>query len=47
MKIIKRDRRNYTNTSNLVIRDSRLSWKARGIFNYLWSQAEQGWVQQR
>ena len=39
-RLIKRDRGNYTNTSNKVIRDKRLTWKARGIFNYLWSQAD-------
>lgn len=40
VRLIKRDRGNYTNTCNEVIRDSRLTWKARGIFNYLWSQAD-------
>ena len=40
-KLIKRDRDNYTNVSNIVVRDSRLSWKARGIFLYLWSQANE------
>lgn len=40
-KLIKRDRGNYTNVSNIVVRDSRLSWKARGIFLYLWSQANE------
>ena len=40
-KLIKRDRGNYTNISNIVVRDSRLSWKARGIFLYLWSQANE------
>lgn len=39
-RLIKQDRGNYTNTSNKVIRDKRLTWKARGIFNYLWSQAD-------
>lgn len=39
-RLIKRTNRNYTNVSNAVIRDSRLSWKARGIFVYLWSQAD-------
>lgn len=39
-RLIKRDRGNYTNTNNKVIRDERLTWKARGIFNYLWSQAD-------
>lgn len=40
-KLIKQDRGNYTNISNIVVRDSRLSWKARGIFIYLWSQANE------
>lgn len=40
-RLIKQDRGNYTNTSNLIIRDDRLSWKARGIFIYLWSQANE------
>lgn len=40
-RLIKQDRGNYTNTSNQVIRDDRLTWKARGIFNYLWSQADE------
>ena len=38
----------YKDTSNHVtildqqlIRDSRLSWKARGIFSYLWSQSDE------
>ncbi len=39
--MIKQDRGNYTNISNQLIRDSRLSWKARGIFAYLWSQADE------
>lgn len=40
VRLIKKDRGNYTNTCNQIIRDSRLTWKARGIFNYLWSQAD-------
>lgn len=39
-RLIKRTQNNYTNVSNQVIRDERLSWKARGIFVYLWSQAD-------
>lgn len=30
-------RRGYTITDNQLIKDGRLSWKARGIFQYLWS----------
>lgn len=40
-RLIKRDRGNYTNVSNNILRDSQLSWKARGIFGYLWSQANE------
>lgn len=40
-RLIKQDRGNYTNISNQLIRDSRLSWKSRGIFAYLWSQADE------
>lgn len=38
---IKRDRSNHiTILDQELVRDSRLSWKARGIFAYLWSQSE-------
>jgi uncharacterized phage protein (TIGR02220 family) len=37
-KLIKPNRVGFTVASNKVIRDKRLSWKARGIFIYLWSQ---------
>ena len=40
-RLIKKDRGNYTNTSNLIIRDDRLRWNSRGIFVYLWSQANE------
>lgn len=40
-RLIKKDRGNYTNISNVLVRDKRLSWKARGIFIYLWSQANE------
>lgn len=40
-RLIKQDRGNYTNTSNLVVRDDRLHWNSRGVFNYLWSQANE------
>ncbi|QAR22391.1 hypothetical protein [Limosilactobacillus fermentum] len=32
----------FTITNNQLIRDDRLSWKARGIFTYLWSMSD-GW----
>ena len=38
---IKRDRSNHiTILDQELVRDSQLSWKARGIFAYLWSQSE-------
>lgn len=40
VKLIKNTNSNYTNVSNQLVRDKRLSWKARGIFCYLWSQAD-------
>lgn len=40
VRLVKNPNQNYTNVSNAVIRDERLSWKARGIFIYLWSQAD-------
>ena len=40
VRLVKNTNQNYTNVSNAVIRDERLSWKARGIFVYLWSQAD-------
>lgn len=39
-RLIKNTANNYTNISNKVVRDERLSWKARGIFLYMWSQAD-------
>lgn len=32
----------FTITNNQLIRDDRLTWKARGIFTYLWSMSD-GW----
>ncbi|MFR0771003.1 MAG: helix-turn-helix domain-containing protein [Limosilactobacillus pontis] len=40
VRLIKNTDENYTNVSNQVVRDDRLSWKARGIFVYMWSQAD-------
>lgn len=40
VKLIKNTNNSYTNISNQLVRDKRLSWKARGIFCYLWSQAD-------
>lgn len=39
-RLIKKTNRNYTNISNVLARDKRLSWKARGIFLYMWGQAD-------
>lgn len=39
-KIVKKYSKNFTITSNQVARDSRLTWEARGVFQYLWSQAD-------
>lgn len=39
-RLIKRTNNAYTNVSNKVVRDASLSWKARGIFLYLWSQSD-------
>ena len=41
VRLIKKDNGNYTNTNNQLVRDDDLTWKARGIFNYLWSQANE------
>ena len=30
----------YTITDNQIIKDERLSWKARGIFQYLWAMPD-------
>lgn len=37
VRIRKEYSKGFTTTSNTIIRDERLTWKARGIFNYLWS----------
>lgn len=39
-RLVKKTNNNYTNVSNVLARDKRLSWKARGIFLYMWSQAD-------
>ena len=39
-KIIKQRQKGFTTVDNSVIRDERLTWKARGIFSYLWSQSD-------
>ncbi|NVO88919.1 conserved phage C-terminal domain-containing protein [Lactobacillus rhamnosus] len=37
MKVIKKSDNHFTFVSNTLARDNRLSWKARGIFIYMWS----------
>lgn len=39
-RLIKRGRSNYTNTDNKLVRDNTLHWGPRGLFNYMWSQAD-------
>ena len=39
-KIKKQYGKRYTVTDNQLIEDDRLSWKARGIFTYLWAQSD-------
>lgn len=39
-KIKKQYEKRYTVTDNQLIEDDRLSWKARGIFTYLWAQSD-------
>ncbi len=43
MAVIRKKKHSYTVLSNSVIRDERLSWKARGIFAYLMSLPED-WI---
>ena len=41
MTRIKKDySKGFTTLNNVVLRDKRLSWKARGIFSYLWSMPD-------
>lgn len=39
-RIIKKYTNKFTVINNNVVRDERLSWKARGIFGYLWSMPD-------
>lgn len=39
VRLVKETEKDFTVIANETIRDSRLSWKARGIFAYMWSQA--------
>ncbi|GHD68874.1 hypothetical protein GCM10007164_11110 [Luteimonas padinae] len=38
--IRKKRSRHYTTLGNELLRDARLSWKARGLFCYLWSHSD-------
>ena len=40
VRIRKEYSKGFTTISNTIIRDERLTWKARGIFNYLWSMPD-------
>lgn len=40
VRIRKEYSKGFTTTNNTIIRDERLTWKARGIFNYLWSMPD-------
>lgn len=39
-KLIKEKKNKFTVTSNVVIEDARLSFKARGLFQYMFAQSD-------
>lgn len=41
MKIKKVYQKRFTTVDNTVLNDTKLSWKAKGLFVYLWSQADE------
>lgn len=41
MKIKKVYQKRFTTVDNIVLNDTNLSWKAKGLFVYLWSQADE------
>jgi uncharacterized phage protein (TIGR02220 family) len=41
MKVKKRYEKSFTTVDNSVLNDTNLSWKAKGLFVYLWSQADE------
>lgn len=41
MRIKKQYQKGFTTVDNLVLNDTNLSWKAKGLFVYLWSQADE------
>lgn len=41
MRIKKQYQKGFTTVDNLVLNDTNLSWKAKGLFVYLWSQSDE------
>lgn len=41
MRIKKQYQKGFTTVDNVVLNDTNLSWKAKGLFVYLWSQADE------
>ena len=41
MRIKKQYQKGFTTVDNLVLNDTKLSWKAKGLFVYLWSQSDE------
>ena len=41
MRIKKQYQKGFTTVDNVVLNDTSLSWKAKGLFVYLWSQADE------
>ena len=41
MRIKKQYQKGFTTVDNLVLNDTSLSWKAKGLFVYLWSQSDE------
>ena len=41
MKMKKQHQKGFTTVDNSVLNDTNLSWKAKGLFVYLWSQADE------
>lgn len=41
MKVQKQYKKSFTTVDNSVLNDTNLSWKAKGLFVYLWSQADE------
>lgn len=39
-RLVKQRQHYYTNVSNQMSRDTRISYKARGLFTYMWGQAD-------